>query len=498
MFRINDSIVFQDKEYIISSFLGQGGMGHVFSIVEKSGDSKFALKSLQHYLPDDNNHRSLINEWEKAQTITHKNVVRYHGFHDGLSEPKTPFLIMELAQDGSLEDFLKDQTNLLEEDVCLEIFHQIIDGMEAVNEILVHRDIKPDNIFIDQGAFKIADFGLAKIAQEKTRSKTFKGWGTEPFIAPEAYRAETNTIQMDMYSIGHVFYQIAALKHAFGLQHDWEQAHLTAVPEALNNANPKISPKVAAVVNKLMAKRPSGRYKTWDCVRQDLIGSKQSVGGHKSAIDKILQKKISRDIEAEKVSLEQQIKDKELQRNNDIINFQFKNEIVQPVTEFVDNFNKVSGSSATMTITESSRFNDLTCRVLFDGKAVNIWFHKISESDVLSRYANDMWGERRLHITKPVLKGKPILAWGGIECSDKTGLNVVLVSSEVDEYGDWYLLESTHSAIAQRQDNRLDPFAFTNDELVKEIHNVGVMHIYNLNVKQLDITDLINFISNAL
>lgn len=62
-----------------------------------------------------------------------------------------------------------------DEDTCLEIFHQIINGMEAVNEVLIHRDIKPDNIFIDNGIFKIADFGLAKIAEEKLDPRLSKG-----------------------------------------------------------------------------------------------------------------------------------------------------------------------------------------------------------------------------------------------------------------------------------------------------------------------------------
>lgn len=497
MFRINDSVEFQGKEYVISKFLGQGGMGHVFSIEEKHGDSKFALKSLQYFLPDDNNHRSLINEWEKAQHIIHKNVICYRGFHDGLSEPKTPYLIMDLAEGGSLEDFLLAQHEFMDEDACLEIFHQIIDGMEAVNEILVHRDIKPDNIFIEKGVFKIADFGLAKIAEEKTRSKTFKGWGTAPYIAPEAYRAETNTIQMDMYSIGHVFYQIAGMQHAYGTPDDWEQAHLTSVPKALNTVNAKISPKVSSVVNKLMAKRPSARFKTWDEVRQELINSSQNVSDHKSAIDNILQKKISRDLKAEEALSEQQVKEKELKRKNDILNFQFKNEIIQPITEFVDNFNTVSGADSAMSMSKVSDMGDLTSDIRFDRKAVNIWFHKINDSDVLSRYADDMWGERRLHVTKPTLNGKPVLAWGGIESSDGTGLNIVLVASEDDDYGDWYLLKNTHSAIAHRRDNRPDPFAFTTDELVKEIHHVGAMHIYNLNVSVLEIDNVIEFISNV-
>lgn len=90
------------------------------------------------------------------------------------------------------------------------------------------------------------------------------------------------------------------------------------------------------------------------------------------------------------------------------------------------------------------------------------------------------------------------MAWGGVECPDRTGLNIVLVSSETDEYGDWYLLKNTHSGLGQRRDNRPDPFAFTSNELVKEIHNVGVMHIYNLNAKPLDVTELVEFISNTL
>jgi serine/threonine protein kinase len=497
MFRIKDSVEFQGQEYVISKFLGQGGMGHVFSIEEKHGDSKFALKSLQNFLPDDDNHSSLINEWEKAQNIIHKNVICYRGFHDGLTDPKTPYIIMDLAEGGSLKDFLSSQNEYMEENICLEIFHQIIDGMEAVNEILVHRDIKPDNIFIEKGVFKIADFGLAKIAEEKTRSKTFKGWGTAPYIAPEAYRAETNTIQMDMYSIGHVFYQIAGMKHAYGSPDDWEQAHLTAVPQALNTVNTKISPKVSSIINQLMAKRPNSRFKKWDDVRQELINSSQNIGDHKSAIDNILHNKISRDLKSEEVLSEQRIKEKELKRKSDITNFQFKNEIIQPISEFVDNFNKVSGASSAMNMSKVADIGDLTSDIRFDCKAVNIWFHKINDSDVLSHYANDMWGEHRRHVTKPALNGKPVLAWGGIESFDGTGLNIVLVASETDEYGDWFLLKNTHSVMCRRKDNRPDPFAFSTDELVKEIHYVGTMHIYDLDVSPLEIENVIGFISNA-
>lgn len=497
MLRINDSIKFHDQEFIIHAFLGQGGMGHVFSILEKNGTSKFALKSLQYYIKDDHNHLSLINEWNKAQTIQHDNVIRYHGFHDGLSDPNTPFLIMEYAEHGSLEGFIKDQEELLDEVICLEIFHQIINGMEAVNKVLVHRDIKPDNIFLSNGVFKIADFGLAKIAQEKTRSKTFKGWGTEPYIAPEAYRAENNTIQMDMYSIGHVFYQIAALKHAFGQQIDWESAHLTLVPKLVSEENPKISPKVASVINKLMAKRPSMRYSSWEDVRTDLLRSTQNTGTYKSAIDKILQNKIVREQQAEKEeSQKQQIQD-EKNRKETILNFRFESEIIKPLSDFVDDFNKVAGSTGNMKIQRTHGSGDLKYDITFNNKTVKIWFHKISEYDVLKRNGNDIFGKNSEFIVKPEIDRKSVLAWGGLESPDRKGLNIVLVESELDEYGDFYILENTHSGLSRRTDNRPDPFAFTSSELLKEIHNINVMHIYNIRVNAFSIEKLIDLTSNS-
>ncbi|HDL01439.1 MAG TPA: serine/threonine protein kinase, partial [candidate division Zixibacteria bacterium] len=472
MFKLHETIEFNGDEYVIDEFLGQGGMGQVFSIINKKDKSKLALKSLQYFIPDDSHHRSLINEWEKAQTISHSNVIKYIGFHDGLSEPKMPYLIMEFANGGSLEDFLMSQNELLSEEDCLDIFHQIIDGMEAVNSVLVHRDIKPDNIFIDKGVFKIADFGLAKIASEKTRTKTFKGWGTEPYIAPEAYRSETNTIQMDMYSIGHVFYQIAGMRHAFGSPSDWEQAHLTAVASPVSNFNPGISPKVVAVIHRLIEKRPGNRYDSWENVRDDLAGSAKNVGGHKSTIDRILGNKNARDTEKQKQLSAQKVAKDEEERKSGLIGYQFENEIIKPLSEFVSDFNEVSGSSQEMSLSKNSRGGDVDCRITFDDKLITIWFHKIDDTDILVKQGVNDWGDSFQRTVEPELNGKHVLAWGGMVTSSHSGLNIVLTSAESGDYGDWFMLTNTHSALCNRQDlndYRPDPFAFTKSELIKEI-----------------------------
>ena len=86
---------------------------------------------------------------------------------------------------------------------------------------------------------------------------------------------------------------------------------------------------------------------------------------------------------------------------------------------------------------------------------------------------------------------------GGLESSDGKGINIVLVESELDEYGDFSILENTHSGFAQSRDNRPDPFAFTSNELLKEIHNIGAMHIYSTKVNAFDIEKFVSFVSNA-
>jgi eukaryotic-like serine/threonine-protein kinase len=499
MFRLSDTIEFNNDEYVIEKFLGEGGMCHVFSIANKNNGSKRALKSHKHFIPNADYHRSLLNEWDKAKTISHPNVIKYFGIHDGLSEPKIPYLITELANGGTLKNYLGVQNDFLNEKECLTVFHQIIDGMEAINSILIHRDIKPDNILIENGLFKISDFGLAKIASEKTRTKTFKGWGTEPYIAPEAYKSEKNTIQMDMYSIGHVFYNIAGLKHAYGTPSDWEKAHFFAVAEPVNKINPNISPKIAIVINKLINKKPEDRYKTWDDLRVALNNSIDDIGDQKNLVNNILQKKLVRDMEAMNKLSAKQIEEESLKKISDLIDFQFENEIIQPIKEFIINFNKVSGLDSKMTLSRVSKYEDIGYQVLFDNRKIEVWLHKINSRDILTRLGNNEWGETKQFIVKPMLNGKNVLAWGGIETANHSGFNVILVEGE-GGYGDWFVLTNKHSALFNRQkynDQRPDPFVFSSDELVKEIHNVNIMHIYEIRSLPLKIENIIEFISDV-
>lgn len=503
MLDINDIVHFNNDDYTVSSFLGQGGMGHVFLIKENNGTKKYALKTLQYYLEDTDTYRSLINEWELAQSIRHENVISYRGFDDG-SVSKTPYLIMDLAEDGSLQDFLNVQEVMLDEQLCLNIFHQIIDGMEAINRVLVHRDIKPDNIFINNGVFKIADFGLAKIIQDKTRSKTFKGWGTEPYIAPEAYRFEKNTIQMDMYSIGLVFFQIAGREHALGSPKDWERAHLMTVPKALNKVNNKISPKVAEIINKLIEKKPKDRYQNWNEVREDLnIANDNNQATHKNSVNKLLDRKLSKDLKAKDIESQKTLKENELLRRKRIVGYQFEKAIRNPLVELLTQLNKMAAISDAAKLIYNLVDDVHKIKFSFDEEYANIWFSAIDQSDELPLNVFRKFAESKsskLDFSKtltPLINGKLLLAWGAVNFSSGKGFNLLLVQSDEDEYGDWVILKNSKISLFP-DDNQIQPFAFDRSQIRTSIYFIDSHSSYKTEVEAIERKDLIDIIADGL
>lgn len=502
MLDINDTVCFNNDDYTVSSFLGQGGMGHVFLIEEKKGTKKYALKTLQYYLEDTDTYRSLINEWELAQSIRHENVISYRGFDDG-SVSKTPYLIMDLAEDGSLQDFLNVQKVMLDEQLCLNIFHQIIDGMEAINQVLVHRDIKPDNIFINNGVFKIADFGLAKIIQDQTRTKTFKGWGSEPYIAPEAYRLEKNTIQMDMYSIGLVFFQIAGREHALGNPKDWETAHLMTVPKALNKVNNKISPKVAEVINKLIEKRPKDRYQNWDEVRNELnIAIDNNKASYRNSVNRLLEKKLSKDLQVKEIESQNTLRQNELLRRKGIVSYQFEEAIKIPLGDLLTQLNKTVAPPELAELIYDLADDIHNISFSFDGRKAGIWFSAVDQSDELSPSLLKKIGvmsSSNLNISKsltPKLRGKTVLAWGAVNFFDSRGFNLLLVQSEDDEYGDWYILRNSN-LVSTPHNNQAEPFALDRKGLRLFIYFIDESCIYKMDVEAIERTDLIDLITNG-
>lgn len=167
--------------------LGSGGMAEVYLGVRRDAPQKHvALK-----IPLPGLHPELrdlfLREAQAAQKVSGPNVVEVV---DWGAEP--PFIAFEFIEGPTLERVLvarRGDGRYWPEAELIEMYQQLVDAMASINQEVIHRDLKPANIFVAKGLLKVADFGISKYVGEGTRTKTFKGWGTAPYMAPETWGA---------------------------------------------------------------------------------------------------------------------------------------------------------------------------------------------------------------------------------------------------------------------------------------------------------------------
>lgn len=513
MLKQDDIILDKDKrEYKILDPIGNGGMGYVLLVERLTDQKRFAVKTLSVFVEDDGNYKALLNEGKLAEGIKHKNVIRYEYFHNGEEHPSLPpYIIMELADSATLRDLIdthiSSSTFFREEDL-VSFFSGLIDGMEAINKVLVHRDVKPSNILFKDSVIKISDFGISKIAGDPTRSKSFKGSGTLPFLAPEAFLNLENSIKMDIYSMGIVFYLLATLKHPYEVQtrlineEAWKNAHLYMVPAPGQDINKSISPKIFHVIQKMIEKNPAKRFSSWGDIRSE-IGSVNTLKEvlHTEVIEKMILKNIQKTNEIQRIELESAKIAKEADQKNKIILYQFSNDIVQPIINFIEEYNKVNAAPEDqIQIRETqneTHIKDKSFEIKTNSSSfrVEISIHIINDDDFITTNSRDVFGDMFIQRIEPTLNQKKVQAWGMIKEAHGRGYNLLLVESETNCYGDWCLLKNSHSALAQRHDSRPEPFPFNFNEIKTEIHHVNVMHIYNSAIIPFDPKIIIDFIS---
>ena len=143
-------------------------------------------------------------------------------------------------------------------------------GAQAINEHLIHRDIKPDNILLDEmpNALRprIADFGIAKVAVELTRPETFKGIQAIWYMAPEVWQDQKHTTKIDVYSAGLVFYQILTLEHPLLVYVSdswdlikWRSAHLYELCPDARSTRAEVPLSLAKLLLRMTEKSPGNR-----------------------------------------------------------------------------------------------------------------------------------------------------------------------------------------------------------------------------------------------
>jgi serine/threonine protein kinase len=258
----------------IGALLGHGGFGQVFD-GRLPDSTRVAVKTLLTAGLNAAELRGLQNEAQCGLKVIHPNVVRILHVDDGTKVAgRPPYLVMEHVDGGDLRAMLDARGNPVVPFPVEELramFLQIAEGMVAVSAELVHRDLKPENVLVDLVGMrlKIADFGLAKLAGAATRSETFKGWGTLPYQAPEAFDGRPNTPAMDVYSAGVMFYEVATLMLPVmppagnNSPIDWRRAHLLSAPQDIRAARPDLPIDLVQLIMQMLDKNPEQRPGSW-------------------------------------------------------------------------------------------------------------------------------------------------------------------------------------------------------------------------------------------
>jgi serine/threonine protein kinase len=250
--------------YEIQSVLGKGGMGIVYKARDRELDDLVAIKTLRHHAFSTD--PSLLDRFKQeirlARRITHPNVVRTHdlGEWNGLK-----FLSMEFVEGLTLEQVVESE-RILPTPVGLRIARQVCAGLAAAHEVgVIHGDVKPQNIIIEPtGSLKIMDFGSAHLTDDRGFTTTGRVSGTLGYMSPEQARGLRLDARSDIYSTGVVLYELFTGSLPF--EGDSPLAvvlkHVNNAPPLPKSKNPRIDPRVAAIVMKCIEKDASGRFQS--------------------------------------------------------------------------------------------------------------------------------------------------------------------------------------------------------------------------------------------
>ena len=205
--------------------------------------------------------------------MKHPNVVQVLFVNDGTSSDIGPYVVMDYVSGGTLAEFFhsnRQASTLIPMSRAIEMMIDLAQGAMAINQKLIHRDIKPDNILIEGNTLKIGDFGISKFVDESTRLHTFKGAQHMAFMPPEGWQNLKNTPKVDMYSVGLVFYEVLTLKHPLWDKVkdpssflDWENAHLYQQCPDVRSTRSEVPISIAQLISRMVAKRVGDRA-DWD------------------------------------------------------------------------------------------------------------------------------------------------------------------------------------------------------------------------------------------
>jgi serine/threonine protein kinase len=253
--------------YRLNHRLGAGGMSTVFLAMDTVLEREVAVKLLAEHLAED---EAFVARFRRealaAARLMHPNIVQVF---DSGQDPGTHrhFIVMEYVEGPSCADMLRDNGGRLDIELAVGVVRDACHGLDYAHRAgVVHRDVKPGNLLVqsETGTTKLADFGIAKAAEQTRITQVGSVLGTAAYLSPEQARGEESEPPSDIYSLGVCAYQFLAgrLPHEYGSLTELALKQQSEVVEPITTFRPEVPPALDRAVRLCLEREPAARYES--------------------------------------------------------------------------------------------------------------------------------------------------------------------------------------------------------------------------------------------
>ncbi|HKP53034.1 MAG TPA: protein kinase [Chloroflexia bacterium] len=259
--------------YRLIEKVGEGGAAEVFRARDIRLDRIVAIKLLRpQYTHDAASRKRFVVEAKAAAALSHPNIVDIYDF--GEADDGAMFLAMQFIEGKNLKDILHKRGRLSPAETITIAIQACYALTAAHSKGLIHRDVKPQNIMIDErGNAHLTDFGVVKALSGPSLTQSGMTFGTAAYLSPEQATGEPVGPASDIYALGCVMYECLSGQPPFtgdnpaivAYKQVWEQ------PQPLHEMAPEVFPSLESVIMRCLSKDPQRRYPNTEALAQELV-----------------------------------------------------------------------------------------------------------------------------------------------------------------------------------------------------------------------------------